>query len=110
MRINTPDLCDNYPELIRVVDPLFTNYGVKVSFGGEIVSIKCFEDNSVVKQASEINGNGKVIVVDAEASMRFALFGDLIAEDATKNCWPGEFVYVDNNGIVVSATALEIPS
>ena len=46
----TPDLCDEYPDLITVVEPMFNNYGARESFGGEIVTVKCHEDNSKVKE------------------------------------------------------------
>lgn len=61
-----PDLCDAYPELISVVEPVFINYGGRTSFGGEIVTIKCFEDNSLVADHVAKNGTGKVLVVDAD--------------------------------------------
>jgi regulator of ribonuclease activity A len=48
MHYITPDLCDAYPELVQVVEPMFSNFGGRDSFGGEIVTIKCFEDNSLV--------------------------------------------------------------
>ena len=46
--IITPDLCEEFPEVL-VVEPGFNNYGGNKAFGGEIVTVKCFEDNSVVK-------------------------------------------------------------
>ena len=49
MHYITPDLCDAYPELVQVVEPMFANYGGRDSFGGQIVTIKCHEDNSLVK-------------------------------------------------------------
>ena len=55
----TPDLCDAYPELVQVLEPMFSNFGGRDSFGGEIVTIKCFEDNSLVKEQVELKGNGK---------------------------------------------------
>ena len=79
------DLCDAHPDLVRVVEPLFTNYGGKICFGGEIVTVKCHEDNSVVKETAGTPGHGKVMVVDGGASMRRALLGDMIAENAVKN-------------------------
>jgi len=48
MQYVTPDLCDAYPELVQVVEPIFSNFGGRDSFGGQIVTIKCFEDNSLV--------------------------------------------------------------
>lgn len=64
----TPDLCDAYPELVQVLEPMFSNFGGRDSFGGEIVTIKCFEDNSLVKEQVELKGNGKVLVVDGGGS------------------------------------------
>lgn len=52
----TPDLCDAYPELVQVLEPMFSNFGGRDSFGGEIVTIKCFEDNSRVKEQVELEG------------------------------------------------------
>ena len=78
----TPDLCDAYPELVQVLEPMFSNFGGRDSFGGEIVTIKCFEDNSRVKEQAELNGEGKVLVVDGGGSLRHALLGDMIADRA----------------------------
>ncbi len=93
MHFLTPDLCDAYPELVRVVEPIFKNYGGISSFGGEIVTIKCFEDNSHVKETAAKNGRGKVMVVDGGGSLKRALLGDLIAETAYKNGWQGFIIY-----------------
>lgn len=161
MEYSTPDLCDLYPALVRVAEPLFSNFGGRSSFGGEIVTIKCFEDNSFVKDNAGKPGHGKVMVVDGGGSVRKALLGDLIAETAQKNGWegliifgavrdvdaiaaldlgvkalasiplkterkgagelnvpvtfagvtfsPGEYVYADNTGIIVSSGPLSMP-
>ena len=93
MEIITPDLCDEYPDVIRVVTPMFNNYGAKKAFGGEIVTVKCFEDNSVVKEQVGTPGKGKVMVVDGGASMRAALLGDMLAEKAAENGWEGIIIY-----------------
>jgi hypothetical protein len=53
----TPDLCDAYPDLVQVLEPMFSNFGGRDSFGGQIVTIKCFEDNSLVKEQAELNGH-----------------------------------------------------
>jgi regulator of ribonuclease activity A len=89
----TPDLCDEYPDLIEVVEPLFSSFGGRIAFGGEIVTVKCFEDNSLVKEELAKPGVGKVLVVDGGASMRRALMGDMIAEAAVKNGWEGVVIY-----------------
>lgn len=89
----TPDLCDEYPELVQVVEPMFSNFGGRTSFGGEIVTVKCYEDNSKVKQLVGTPGEGKVMVVDGGGSMRKALLGDMLAEKASKNGWAGLVIY-----------------
>jgi len=89
----TPDLCDESPELISVVSPMFTNYGGNKAFHGEIVTVKCFEDNSVVKEQANEAGKGRVMVVDGGGSTRCALLGDLIAEKACENGWAGFVIY-----------------
>lgn len=92
-KIITPDLCDAYPELVQVVEPMFSNFGGRTSFGGEIVTVKCFEDNSKVKELVGTPGEGKVMVVDGGGSMRHALLGDMLAEKASKNGWAGLVIY-----------------
>lgn len=87
--ISTPDLCDQHPDKIKVLDPLFNNYGGKNAFWGQVVTIKCHEDNSLVKQLAAEPGNGRVMVVDGGASLRRALLGDMIAENACNNGWAG---------------------
>ncbi len=92
-QLTTPDLCDAFPDLVQVVDPLFTNYGACKSFSGEIVTVKCFEDNSKVKELVGTDGSNKVMVVDAGGSMRCACLGDMLAEKAAHNGWQGIIMY-----------------
>jgi|TARA_B110000908_G_C10010026_1_gene338114 regulator of ribonuclease activity A len=88
----TPDLCDQYPD-VEVFDVIFNNYGGKKSFGGEVVTVKCFEDNSIVKELVSTPGEGKVMVVDGGGSLRAALLGDMLAEKAVKNGWQGFIIF-----------------
>tara|TARA_B100000780_G_scaffold254257_1_gene202284 strand:+ start:4181 stop:4663 length:483 start_codon:yes stop_codon:yes gene_type:complete len=90
---STPDLCDDYPELVRVLDPIFSNFGGRERFGGPLVTVKCFEDNSVVKELVGTPGEGRVLVVDAGGSMRRACLGDMLAEQASVNGWAGLVIY-----------------
>ena len=92
MPIVTPDLCDEYPEILAV-EPGFQNYGGLDNFGGEIVTVKCFEDNSIVKEQVGLPGQGKVMVVDGGGSKRAALLGDMLAEKAVSNGWAGLIIY-----------------
>lgn len=93
MHYLTPDLCDAYPELVQAVEPMFSNFGGRDSFGGQIVTLKCHEDNSLVKDQVALDGKGKVLVVDGGGSLRCALLGDLLAEQAARNGWEGLLIY-----------------
>lgn len=94
----TTDLLDNNEALIqqeqlRIVAPMFQRYGGKSSFAGSIVTLKLFEDNSLVRTVLAEPGIGKVLVVDGGGSLRCALLGDQLAEMAVKNGWEGVVVY-----------------
>ncbi len=92
-KIVTPDLCDEYPDLVQVLTPMLQNFGGVDSFGGEIVTVKCFEDNSIVKEQVGLPGQGRVMVVDGGGSLRNALLGDMLAEKAAENGWEGLIIY-----------------
>lgn len=97
MTFKTPDLCDEFEaELgtsVRVVAPMFQRYGGRASFSGKIVTLKIFEDNSLVREAFAESGAGKVLVIDGGGSLRCALVGDQLAILARKNGWEGVVVY-----------------
>lgn len=103
MEYNTSELCNIYAELIDVVEPIFSNYGGRSSFGGSVVTIKCFENNGLICQAVEQDGEGKVLVIDGGGSSRRALIDIYIAEAAAKNNWEGIVCY----GSVKDVDALE---
>ena len=108
MHYVTPDLCDAYPD-VAVVEPMFSNFGGHDSFGGQIVTVKCHEDNSIVKEQVDQDGTGKVMVVDGGGSLRRALLGDMLAEKAAKNGWEGIIVYGCVRDVdVLAQTALGI--
>ena len=48
MRLPLPDLCDAYPADVQVAEPMFNNYGGNDCFSGEIATVTCFEDNSLI--------------------------------------------------------------
>jgi regulator of ribonuclease activity A len=88
-----PELCDHFQDQVRVAEAMLINFGGREAFGGEIVTVKTCEDNSLVKQQLSQPGVGKVLVVDGAGSMRRALLGDMIAESAVENGWEGVVVY-----------------
>jgi regulator of ribonuclease activity A len=97
MSFATPDLCDafegNADAELRVVEPMFNAFGGRSAFSGRIVTLKLFEDNSLVREALGEPGQGKVLVVDGGGSLRCALVGDQLGELAVKNGWQGIVVY-----------------
>jgi regulator of ribonuclease activity A len=72
------------------------------AFSGPIATVRCFEDNVLVKQRVAEPGGGRVLVVDAGASLRCALVGDNVAGLALANGWAGLVV----NGCVRDVEAL----
>ncbi|MDP2225851.1 MAG: ribonuclease E activity regulator RraA [Moraxellaceae bacterium] len=158
MSFVTCDLCDEHPDAVSVCEPMFASFGGRETYGGQIETVKCHEDNSRVKEMLATPGKGRVLVVDGGGSLRCALLGDMIGESAVQNGWegvlvygcvrdvdalagldigvqalaaiplksvrkgvgetgvpvafagvvfrPGEYVYIDNNGVVVATRAL----
>jgi regulator of ribonuclease activity A len=90
---STCDLCDIHRHdtsgAFRVLPPVFHSYGGRASFQGHVVTVRCFEDNSLVKAAVEMPGGGQVLVVDGGGSMRHALVGGNLAAAAARNGWAG---------------------
>ncbi|TCV93470.1 ribonuclease E activity regulator RraA [Biostraticola tofi] len=93
MKYDTSELCDIYHEEVNVVDPLFTNFGGRSSFGGQIVTVKCFEDNGLLYDTLEENGRGRVLVVDGGGSVRRALVDAEVGSLAVQNEWEGIVIY-----------------
>lgn len=87
--IPTPDLCDDNEGKVTALELQFQHYGSVAAFSGKAVTVKCFEDNSIVKELVNTPGAGRVIVVDGGGSLRRALLGDMLAEAAVKNGWAG---------------------
>ena len=92
MTFKTADLCDDHEGKISVAEPLFADFGGNICFSGKIFTIKCFEDNSLVRESLSENGKGRVLVVDGGGSLRCALLGDQLAELALNNGWVGILV------------------
>jgi regulator of ribonuclease activity A len=88
----TTDLCDAHPE-IQVCEPVFQVFGGSVRFSGPIATLKVFEDNTLIKQAVESPGEGRVLVVDGGGSKRCGLVGGNLAVSAAQNGWTGIVVF-----------------
>lgn len=85
----TPDLCDDHEGKVDAFEMQFQHFGLHKSFYGQVLTVKCFEDNSLVKELVNTDGQGRVLVVDGGGSMRRALLGDMLAEAAVNNNWAG---------------------
>lgn len=93
----TTDLCDAHEDLLnagklRVLHPAFRAFGRRARFAGPLATVRCFEDNSMVRAALEEPGNGRVLVVDGGGSLRCALVGGNLAKLARDNGWAGVVV------------------
>ncbi len=92
--MNTTDLCDDYISELKIAKPIgFKDLGMKKSFHGQIVTIKVFENNPLIRKTLSEDGKGKVLVIDGRKSDRCALMGDNIAELAMNNGWEGIVIY-----------------
>jgi regulator of ribonuclease activity A len=89
----TCDLCDAHrldsDGAFRVLPPVFRSFGGRERFAGPVATVKCHEDNTLVKAALDTPGQGRVLVVDGGGSLRRALVGGNLAAAAARNGWAG---------------------
>ena len=78
------------------------DFGAFAAFSGRVRTVRCFEDNVLVKQTLSEEGDGCVLVVDAGGSFRCALVGDNVAGLARDHGWAGIVL----NGCVRDVEAL----
>jgi regulator of ribonuclease activity A len=91
--MKTADLVDTHDAHVRFCNLQFTKLGRRRMFSGEIVTVRCFEDNTLLKVELGKPGHGKVLVVDGGGSTRCALVGDQIAALALANGWSGIVIH-----------------
>lgn len=113
MTLSTTDVSDEHPEA-QVCDPVFQAFGGRPAFSGPITTLKVFEDNTLVREAVQMPGEGRVLVVDGGGSLRCGLFGGNLAVAAARNGWAGVVIHgcardvaeIDAEPIGVRALAL----
>jgi regulator of ribonuclease activity A len=88
----TADLWDEREDL-QSCDTQFNSYGGRTAFSGRVRTVRCFEDNMLVKEMLARPGDGAVLVIDGGGSLRSALVGDQLAGAAMSNRWAGIVVY-----------------
>ena len=86
---STADLLDQHGDRAAVCEIELRSFGAIRDFEGEIATVRCFEDNVLVKQRVSEPGEGRVLVVDGGGSLRVALLGDTLAGLAAGNGWVG---------------------
>jgi regulator of ribonuclease activity A len=85
----TADVVDEYGDSAQACELQLHQFGGVSAFAGTIATVRCFEDNALVKQRVNEPGEGRVLVVDASGSLRRALVGDMVAGAALENGWAG---------------------
>jgi len=100
--INTADLYDERGDDLQSVAIQFQSLGGKTHFAGPARTVRCFEDNALLKSVVSSPGDGAVLVVDGGGSVSRALMGDMIAEIAVSNDWSGVVI----NGVIRDREAI----
>ncbi|WDZ85503.1 ribonuclease E activity regulator RraA [Micromonospora cathayae] len=100
----TADRYDRYGDALGSCDTQFRQYGGRPAFHGPAVTVRCFEDNALLKSILAEPGEGRVLVVDGGGSVHAALVGDVIAGLAVANGWAGVIV----NGAVRDVADLRV--
>ncbi|KLO29033.1 ribonuclease [Mycolicibacter heraklionensis] len=89
----TADLVDEVGPDVRSCDVQFRQLGGRTEFAGRISTVRCFQDNALLKSVLSEPGDGGVLVIDGGGSLHTALVGDVIAELARSNGWAGLIVH-----------------
>lgn len=101
-QISTADLYDERGDELKSVSLQFQNIGGITGFTGPVRTVRCFQDNALVRQTLSSPGDGSVLVIDGGGSLETALVGDVIATLAVDNGWAGIIV----NGAIRDRVAL----
>jgi regulator of ribonuclease activity A len=99
---STADLLDEHGDRAAVCERVLQQYGGVAAFSGVIATVRCHEDNIVLRECVSSPGAGRVLVVDGGGSLRVALLGDNIAGIARDSGWAGLVI----NGCVRDVPAL----
>jgi regulator of ribonuclease activity A len=98
----TADLVDDIGPDVRSCDLQLRQFGVRSEFAGRVTTVRCFEDNALLKSVLSEPGGGGVLVIDGDGSLHTALVGDVIAALGRDNGWSGLII----NGAVRDASTL----
>lgn len=98
----TADLYDEHGDDLQSCTTQFRLFGARTSFEGVVTTVRCHEDNVILKATLGEPGAGRVLVVDGGGSLAAALMGDLIADLGASSGWEGVVI----NGAVRDVEAL----
>jgi regulator of ribonuclease activity A len=90
---STTDLMDERPDDLDVCEIQLRQFGGVRRFAGPVRTVRCVEDNVLLRRTLETSGAGQVLVVDGGGSMRTALLGDMIGALAVANGWAGIVIH-----------------
>ncbi|TPW76450.1 ribonuclease E activity regulator RraA [Schumannella soli] len=102
MTTSTADLFDARGDELQSLALPLHNLGGMPRFEGAVRTVRCFEDNALLKSILQTPGDGAVLVIDGGGSLATALMGDLIAQLAVDHGWAGAVI----NGCVRDRVAL----
>jgi len=130
MYIDTSELCDIYADQVDVVEPIFSSFGGVSNFYGKVTTVKCFENNGLIAEILEENGEGRVLVVDGGGAVQqlenidigiHALAPIPVGADENNHgesdlpvnfggvtFFPEDYIYADLTGIILSQEALDL--
>jgi regulator of ribonuclease activity A len=90
---STADLYDEHGDTLQSLALQLRDFGGRIAFEGPIRTVRCFQDNQLVKDLLATPGDGAVLVIDGSGSLGTALMGDMIAASAVANGWAGVIVH-----------------
>ncbi|UWF77158.1 MULTISPECIES: ribonuclease E activity regulator RraA [Microbacterium] len=90
---STADLYDQHGDDLQSLPLQLRSFGGHPAFEGPIRTVRCFQDNALVKELLATPGDGAVLVIDGDGSLGTALMGDMIAQSAVDNGWAGVVIH-----------------
>jgi regulator of ribonuclease activity A len=99
---STADLYDAFGDHCSSCETQFRQYGARRVVSGKIRTVKCVDDNVLLRGMLESRSDGEVLVVDASGYLGSALMGDTVAKLGLDNGWSGAVI----NGAVRDADRL----
>jgi regulator of ribonuclease activity A len=91
--IRTADLSDASGDRYLPCSLPWRSFGATASFAGAVATVRCRDDNGLVRAAVRQPGEGRVLVVDGGGSLHTALVGDVLGGLALANGWAGLVVH-----------------